>query len=74
MTIKTRSTLYLKQMNDEVKAKLEMLSKSTGIAQWAIVEDILEERFGIDSSNAVDVNKFLKGNKNKNKAGTRNRK
>lgn len=71
--IKTRSPLYLSQMSDQVKAKLEQLAKDVGVANWVVVESILEKSFKISSENNLDLSKFL-GGPNKARTGKRHKK
>ena len=66
---KTRSALYLRQMNDDVKAVLDDKAKALGVAQWLIVEKVLENALGIDTSNTIDLNKWLGVNAQRARTG-----
>jgi hypothetical protein len=65
---KTRSPMYLKQMSDDVNAKLEEKSGQLNIAKWLIIETILENALGIDKK-GIDLNKFLGVNANRARTG-----
>lgn len=57
--LKTRSALHLYKMSDDVKSKLAETEKATGLAQWLIVEKLLEDAFGIKSDESINLEKFL---------------
>ena len=56
---KTRSTLYCRQMSDDVKVKVSETAATMGIAQWLVIEKILESAFGIDDEDTFDVAKWI---------------
>lgn len=56
---KTRSSIYFYKMSDKVHAKLEEVEKNTGLAKWLIAEKILEDAFGLQSDEGIDIEKFL---------------
>lgn len=66
---KTRSSLFLAQMNDDVKAVLEEKAADMGLAKWVIVEKILEIHLGIDTSEAVNLEKWLGINNSRARLG-----
>ena len=65
---KTRSALYLRQMNDDVKANLAIKAEQLGVANWVIAEKILENGLGLDN-NGIDLNKWLGINANRARTG-----
>lgn len=67
-TFKTRSSMYLKQMSDDVKAKLSEKATLLGVANWVVAEKILEMGLGIDKS-GIDLNKWLGVNANRARTG-----
>lgn len=67
--LKTRSTYYQRQMSDEVKVKIKRKADEMGIAQWLLVEMILENALGISNQDSLDVSKWLAGNHSKSRTG-----
>lgn len=65
---KTRSPIYLKQMSDDVKAKLSEKAEQLGVANWVIAEKILENGLGIEKS-GINLNKWLGINANRARTG-----
>lgn len=57
--VKTRSPMYLYKMSDKVQGKLDDAERKSGIAKWLIVEKILEDSFGLQSDEGLDIEKFL---------------
>lgn len=71
--IKTRSPLFCKQMSDEVKYHLNKKSKELSIANWLLIEVILEKSLGLDTSDHIDLSKWL-GTPQKLRTGLRHKK
>jgi hypothetical protein len=67
MKLKTRSSLYLRQLNDDVKKALDKKSIELGIAKWLIIESILEKALNIKSS--TEMIDFLGTSKTRARTG-----
>lgn len=66
--MKTRSSMYCRQMSDKVLVKIESKATELGIAKWLLVEKLLEDGLGIKDE-GVDLGKFLGINKNNARTG-----
>lgn len=70
--IKTRSKMFLSKMSDDVQIKVEQVAKDMCISKWLVIEQILENAFGI-TNEKIDVQKWLKGNHSQQKVGKPNK-
>lgn len=66
--IKTRSAMYLRQMNDDVKSVVTRKAEELGVANWVVVEKILESALDIKGER-IDIKKYLGTNANRARLG-----